>query len=176
MTDRDHGGRPPLSSFDHAPTVGPSDVDKCRECGRYAPHAFDHNPDCSRYEPPREAEADPARANPRMAVPATDGGAVDFVERDDLSNAENAANAAALSVDDTVDVWVDDGERKVVSGVVTSHGKRDDLTVVAFDTFESTPRRCALRFRGTSNDPDTEVVLFDPRAADTLTVRRVERR
>lgn len=44
------GGRPPLSSFDHGPDVGASDVDKCRECGRYAPHAFDHAPDCSRFE------------------------------------------------------------------------------------------------------------------------------
>lgn len=74
------GGRPPLSSFDHAPTVGPSDVDKCRECGRYAPHAFDHNPECSRFEP-IEAEPDvaedakPSAANnPRMVRHATDGG------------------------------------------------------------------------------------------------------
>lgn len=170
------GGRPPLSAFDHAPTIGPSDVDKCRECGRYAPHAFDHAPECSQYEAPPEADADPARANPRMAVPATDGGDVDFVARPDTSPGQDAATIAALRPGDTVDVWVDDGERKVVSGVVTSHGRRDDLTVVAFDTFESTPRRCALQFRDTSNDPDVAPELFDPRAADTLTVRRVERR
>ena len=28
-----------------------SDVDKCRECGRRAPHAFDHAVGCSRFEP-----------------------------------------------------------------------------------------------------------------------------
>lgn len=104
----------------------------------------------------------------------TDGGTI--VDRGDRSPGDSAACIAALRPGDTVDVWVDDGTRKVVSGDVASHGQNDDLTVVAFDTFESTPRRCALRFRGTTNDPDVTPVLFDPRAGDTFTVRRVERR
>lgn len=74
------GGRPPLSTYDHAPTVGPSDVDKCRECGRYAPHAFDHDAECSRFEP-IESESDvdntvtsPATDTPRMGGIEADGG------------------------------------------------------------------------------------------------------
>jgi len=174
------GGRPPLPSFDHAPDVGPSDVDKCRECGRYAPHAFDHNPDCSRYEAPAEADADPARENPRMAVPATDGGA-DFVNKPDQSDELIASGITAATVGDVVDVWADiDGERTVVSGVVASHGRHDKTEVVAFDTFGDPGDRVAVRFTRVIN-PGTyptvdDAVLFDPHRGDTFTVCRVERR
>jgi hypothetical protein len=73
------GGRPPRSSFDHAPDVGPEDIDKCRECGRYAPHGFDHAPDCSRFESiDDELTSRTAASNPRMVRPATDGGDTPF--------------------------------------------------------------------------------------------------
>lgn len=36
---------------DHASDVSPTDIDKCRVCGRYAPHGFDHAADCRHFEP-----------------------------------------------------------------------------------------------------------------------------
>lgn len=36
---------------DHGPTVDGGDVDRCEMCKRYAPHAFDHAPDCPMFEP-----------------------------------------------------------------------------------------------------------------------------
>lgn len=179
------GGRPPLSSFDHAPDVGPSDVDKCRECGRYAPHAFDHAPACSRFEPiEAEPDVEPSAANnPRMARPAADGGRI---FDDPGQSAEALASAiVAAQADERAAVHVDGGENtlSIYEGDVAStgykrHGNGTDGThVVAIDLPD---RRVAVSFDRVvdfdrpTNLVDPDPVLFDPKAGERYKVTGFE--
>lgn len=118
--DRTDHDRPPLSTYDHAPDGG--DVDRCRECGRYAPHDFDHAPDCTLYAPIDDADTvtPSASNNPRMARPTTDGGTV--FDKPELPPETLASRIAAADVGDDVTVWCGHGSDALTlyEGTVTS--------------------------------------------------------
>jgi len=176
------GGRPPLSSFDHAPDVGPSDVDKCRECGRYAPHAFDHAPECSRFESiDDELSSRTAASNTRMIRPATDGGDTRFDKPPERPE-QIASAIVAAQVGDRVAVFTsDDDTLSIFEGDVVSTGYRDATDgpggthVVAIDVAGD---RVAVHFDRVIDDdwelatPDP--VLFDPVKGARLPVTRFE--
>lgn len=175
------GGRPPLSSFDHAPTVGPSDVDKCRECGRYAPHAFDHAPECSRFESiDDELSSRTAASNSRMVRPATDGGSVFDGKQQDPERI--ASEVVAAEVGDRVAIHSGDDDTYIVfEGDVVSTGYKKDKTgpggthVVAVRAGDV---RVAVHFDRVVGDDweltEPEPVVFDPQEGRTTTVTRFE--
>jgi hypothetical protein len=179
------GGRPPRDSFDHAPDVGPSDVDKCRECGRYAPHAFDHAPECSRFESiDDELSSRTAASNSRMVRPATDGGDTKFDKPPERPE-QIASSIVAAQEGDRVAVWCgsdgDDDTLSIFEGTVASTGYRDDTDgpggthVVAIDVAGD---RVAVHFDRVIDDDwelaTPEPVLFDPVKGARLPVTRFE--
>ena len=129
---------------DPGPPVDGGDVDRCELCRRYAPHAFDHAPDCPRFEPV-EAEPDTtgtptvrAPNNPRMTRPTADGGEHESLfARDAMRTETVASHANAASAGEVATVWADDGDT-VFQGRVDyvshyDHDERGSTHVVAVD-------------------------------------------
>lgn len=188
MTSERPDGRPARSTFDHAPTVTSGDVDKCFECGRYAPHAFDHNPDCHRFEPTDAPDnVTPSAAdNPRMVRYATDGGKArrprPFTQPDQSPERVASEVVAASKGDRVVIRTGNDDTVFVYDGTVTSSqvkdtdDKRTYTHAVGVNIKASPERRVAVHFDRTidfdagGNLRDDDPVLFDPVEGTQTTV------
>jgi hypothetical protein len=96
------GGRPPLSTH-----PGPPDVDPCRDCGRYAPHPFDHDPACPQFRP---IDHEPDVTD--TPSPATNGGMEHSPT--DRSPEALASRIVAADVGDRAIVHADGGRGKVL--------------------------------------------------------------
>jgi hypothetical protein len=111
------GGRPPLSTH-----PGPPDVDPCRDCGRYAPHPFDHDPACPQFRPidrePDVTDTPSPQHDGGMEHPPTDRSPEALAS---CIVAADVGDRAIVHADDDGDVVIYDGDV-----VATDYQRADD--------------------------------------------------